>query len=228
MQTIEVSDIVSDKAPRKRHDFLAVIENASSPLGDINYDNEHTSAHITAQTGGAHASNMAAPIDVNKPTGYDRLFEQNRLILQQQACIMNRFNNIGRATITEEQEDDLSDDSDRVASDHETHETETCPMDNIEGLVAESIKENDGKAEEDFEHDKILQSLKEFYENDNKTGPPIADPLAECLDSGFHVKIPDQKAKDIGNLYFRPKNTKKFFVPRTNESVWPSCIRVCQ
>ena len=117
----------------------------------MNYDNDHTSAQTS---GGTHTSNMAAQMDVNKPTEYGWLFEQNKLILQQQACIMNRFNNIGQSTITQEHDDDLMDDSDRVASDHPT---ETCSMDNIEGLVADSIKGSDGKAGEDFEHDKILQ-----------------------------------------------------------------------
>ncbi|KAK3093482.1 hypothetical protein FSP39_016269, partial [Pinctada imbricata] len=74
----------------------------------------------------------------------------------------------------------------------------------------------------------VLASLKEFREDADKSGPKIHEELAKHVMDNFHGRTCEEKAKTLAKKYDRPSNCEQCFVPKTNESVWPSLKKKTQ
>ena len=239
LQTLEINDFRLNSPNQPRHDFLASGMNTFSPsILDINNVHEaHVGAHASRNSSASSTPmTMAAPM--NKMESLRKMVIQNQQMLQN---LIAKSSGISWApsTMSAAPTDDsgrtvhsMSDsEKDRVASDHDINDNYIqTPVGSMDDFINKCIRNdnNDDNEPLDNEHVQILESLKEFFGDEDKCGLPINDSLAEILSAAFHTRVTEEKTKKIADLYHKPSNMKNCHVPITKDSVWGSLRRKTQ
>ena len=227
-----------------RHDFLAEyrdtnLDDQCPNLMNINEGlfSAHRTAHTNSEPASTHAPpnvnirpNMAAPMDWQI---MQTMIDQNRQMLNQQNKLFTLFANGNQSQSMQTTNDNMSvqldDEDDRYARTEKSADSptpaQTAGLDNLIANVAEE-EESDTDADDDIND--VLASLKEFREGADKTGPKIHTELAKHVMDNFHVRVQEDKAKALAKKYDRPNNCEECFVPKTNDSVWPSLKKKTQ
>ncbi|KAK3099163.1 hypothetical protein FSP39_000338 [Pinctada imbricata] len=231
LQSVEVSQARPNSPNSSRHDFLASVVNIESPPSSSGaiYANEFSAMRNSSAPATRTQANMAAPMFNNNREEFETLKNmcmQNSVMIKQ----MHEFMTNSQGNYAPKQSSNpCIDVSDSESSSDDLHGEETqSPSDKFDSFVSQAVDSNTKDADTTNESDKIIQSMKDFYGDGDKTGPEINNDLAEIISSGFHVRVPEEKTKKLSDMYFRPKNIDKFVVPKTNESVWPSLRRRSQ
>ena len=238
LQTLEITGFRLNSPNQPRHDFLASVMNTSSPsISDINYANEANVGAYASRNQSASSTPMTMAAPINEMESLRNMVIQNQQMLQN---IMARSSGISRApsTMSAAPTDDsgrtvhsMSDsEEDRVASDHDINDNIQTPVGSMDDFINKCIRNdnNDDNEPLDNEHVQILESLKEFFADEDKCGLAINDSLAEILSAAFHVRVTEEKTKKIADMYHKPSNMKNCHVPKTNDSVWGSLRRKTQ
>jgi hypothetical protein len=205
-----------------RHDFLAEYRDTdilNNDAMDVQCGfTAHPSAHVNKQS-------MAASIDPHM-----------RAILEQNQKLMLQQNKMFQALLSQQELHTNSVESrpPSVGSPPDCHlntsngQSNTQPpatmTSSLDDLIDDVIvdQEPDIDVHDQLDTDAVLASLKEFKEGADKCGPKINNDLALHVMDNFHKRVNEEKAKTLSQKYDRPENCESLFVPKTNESVWPS------
>lgn len=99
------------------------------------------------------------------------------------------------------------------AEDDEAQEGEN--LDKFDNL----LEINDNDCEIDDGQD-LLAELKDFIQTEDETGDGISKSLADLVNTGIRMKVPENKAKEILNKYRKPENCKNIKVSKVNSGIW--------
>lgn len=66
----------------------------------------------------------------------------------------------------------------------------------------------------------VLEMMKEFLNNDEKSGPKIHDSLAKIVNESLRNKSNQQKIIELSKKYCKPSNVNSLKVPKVNSGVW--------
>ena len=229
LQSIELTSQRVNSPLNPRHNFLASIENAQdNECADIsiNYANQLANDARARQrkSSSAPTETITNTLGISPDMSVSSLQNvciQNQTLIKQQGMLLQQLmgqstkQNTPSATMTR-------DPAHRVSSDESG--------DDMDAFVNQRVMENDDDDTDEHgnEHDDIQRSLQEFFDDSDQCGPEIDPKLANCLSKAFHVKVADDKAKKLADLYHKPKNSENFHVPKTNDSVWSSVKRRTQ
>ena len=203
-----------------RHDFLAEYRDTNvlnSDAIDLQCDlTAHPSTHVNKQS-------MAASLD---PQMRAILEHNQKLMLQQNKMVQALLTQQGLHTIpVDSRPPSVGSLPDSNCSNGQSNTqppaTVTSGLDDlIDNVIVD--REPDTDIIDQLDTDAVLASLKDFREGADKCGPKINNDLALHVMDNFHKRVNEDKAKDLSKKYDRPENCDSLFVPKTNESVWPS------
>ncbi|XP_062619166.1 uncharacterized protein LOC134280728 [Saccostrea cucullata] len=74
--------------------------------------------------------------------------------------------------------------------------------------------------EKESDPDDLLEELAECFGSDDKCSEPIYEKLAKVANEGMRTKLNNDKIKEIGEKYSRPKNVANLITPKVNSEIW--------
>ncbi|KAK3095290.1 hypothetical protein FSP39_012863 [Pinctada imbricata] len=221
----------STTLPRvNRHDFLAEIRRQEEE--EMNIHEANTNDRI------AHASNsnpMASALDLQ---GWRELVANNNRIMQQQSDLISHFlcekrfetpcyegtgNMRPRMEAPVSTPEISGSTRDINKSSTEIPLTRNSDRSGLDDLIAHVSTDKGNETEDCLQSadtEDVLQSLKDFHDSADKTGPNIDQKLAELVMENFHDRVDEEKAKALAKDYDKPANCNQCYVPKLNDVVW--------
>ena len=90
----------------------------------------------------------------------------------------------------------------------------------LNGRESDAEDPEDSDSEETRDTADLLQELEECFGAEEKCGEAVHAKLAEVANNGVRCKLNQDKIKEAGDKYLRPKNVENLVTPKVNNEVW--------